>query len=175
MHAALGFLELGLDRTGAAISELETVERLVEGTGLEEPMIVPWEPDLVEAYARQGRAGDARRVLARLERQADRTASPVARAAAARCRGMVDDDFEPAFTAALALDDQRPMPFERARTLLAFGRRLHRARRRAEARERLGRRWTASSGCAPPPGPGRPRPSCARPGRAAAGSPTAAR
>ena len=137
IHAALGFLELGLDRTGAAISELETVERLVEGTGLEDPVIVPWEPDLVEAYARQGRAGDARRVLARLERRADLTASLVARAAAARCRGMVDDDFEPAFTAALALDDQRPMPFERARTLLAFGRRLHRARRRAEARDRL--------------------------------------
>jgi DNA-binding NarL/FixJ family response regulator len=29
------------------------------------------------------------------------------------------------------------MPFERARTLLAFGRRLHRSCRRAEARERL--------------------------------------
>lgn len=29
------------------------------------------------------------------------------------------------------------MPFERARTLLAYGRRLHRARRRAEARDRL--------------------------------------
>ena len=29
------------------------------------------------------------------------------------------------------------MPFERARTQLAFGRRLHRARRRAEAREHL--------------------------------------
>jgi DNA-binding CsgD family transcriptional regulator len=100
-------------------------------------VIVPWEPDLVEAYARQGRTGDARRVLARLKGRADRTASPVAQAAAARCRGMVDDDFEPAFTTALALDDQRPMPFERARTLLAFGRRLHRARRRAEARERL--------------------------------------
>jgi len=137
IHAALGFLELGLDRTGAAISELETVERLIEGTGLEEPVIVPWEQDLVEAYARQGRAGDARRVLARLEQLAGRTGSPVAQAAAARCRGMVDDDFEPAFTAALALDDQRPMPFERARTLLAFGRRLHRARRRAEARDRL--------------------------------------
>jgi DNA-binding CsgD family transcriptional regulator len=137
IHAALGFLELGLDRTGAAISELETVERLVEGTGLEEPVIVPWEQDLVEAYARQGRTGDARRVLARLEHLAGRTGSPVAQAAAARCRGMVDDDFEPAFTAALVLDDQRPMPFERARTLLAFGRRLHRARRRAEARDRL--------------------------------------
>jgi len=137
MHAALGFLELGLNRTGAAICELETVGRLVEGTGMEEPVIVPWEADLVEAYARQGRADDARRVLARLELRADRTGSPVAQAAAARCRGMVDDDFEPAFTAALALDDQRPMPFERARTLLAFGRRLHRARRRAEARHYL--------------------------------------
>jgi DNA-binding NarL/FixJ family response regulator len=50
---------------------------------------------------------------------------------------MVDDDYEPAFARALALDDRRPMPFERARTLLAFGRRLHRSRRRAEARDRL--------------------------------------
>jgi hypothetical protein len=82
---------------------------------------------------------------------------------------MVDDDFEPAFTAALALDDQRPVPFERARTLLAFGRRLHRARRRAEARDRLiqarsgfeqlrarlggpGRGRTARGRGAPPPG-----------------------
>ena len=126
VHAALGFGELGRDRTDAAITELETAERLVEGTGMEEPTIVPWAPDLIEAYARQGRDGDARRVLATLERQAASTASPVARAAAARGRGMVDDDFEPAFARALALDDQRPMPFERARTLLAFGRRLHR-------------------------------------------------
>jgi hypothetical protein len=29
VHAALGFLELGLDRTGAAIGELETVGRLI--------------------------------------------------------------------------------------------------------------------------------------------------
>src|SRR5690242_9020705 len=136
-HAALGFGELGLDHTGAAITELETVEGLVEGTGMEEPTIVPWAPDLIEAYVRQGRDGDARRVLAGLERQAASTGSPVAGAAAARGRGMTDDDFEPAFARALALDDRRPMPFERARTLLAFGRRLHRARRRAEARDRL--------------------------------------
>jgi DNA-binding CsgD family transcriptional regulator len=132
-HAALGFGELGLDRTGAAITALETVERLVKDTGMEEPTIVPWAPDLIEAYARQGRYGDARRVLADLERQAASTGSPVAGAAAARGRGMVDDDFEPAFARALALDDRRPMPYERARTLLAFGRRLHRSRRVAEA------------------------------------------
>jgi ATP/maltotriose-dependent transcriptional regulator MalT len=137
VRGALGFLELGLDRVDAAISELETVERMTEGSGHEEPVIVPWVQDLVEAYARQGRHGDACRVLARLERQAASTAIPVAAAAAARCRGMLDDDYEPAFARALAWDDRRPMPFERARTLLAFGRRLHRSCRRAEARERL--------------------------------------
>jgi DNA-binding CsgD family transcriptional regulator len=61
----------------------------------------------------------------------------VAGAAAARCRGLLDDDFDAAFAEALELHDRRPMPFERARTLLAYGRRLHRGRRRAEARERL--------------------------------------
>ena len=55
VHGALGFLELGLDRIDAAICELETVERMTQGSGHEEPVIVPWVPDLVEAYARQGR------------------------------------------------------------------------------------------------------------------------
>ena len=58
-------------------------------------------------------------------------------AAAARCRGLLDDDFDAAFAGALAFDDRRPMPFERARTQLAFGRRLHRACRRAAARQQL--------------------------------------
>ena len=137
VHGALGFLELGLGRIDAATCELEAVERLTEGSGHEEPVIVPWVPDLVEAYARQGREHDARRVLARLERQAVCSASPVAAAAAARCRGLLDDDFDAAFVGALAFDDRRPMPFERARTLLAFGRRLNGACRRPAARQHL--------------------------------------
>jgi DNA-binding CsgD family transcriptional regulator len=137
VRGALGFLELGLDRFDAAICELEAVERLTQETGVEEPVIVPWAQDLVEAYARQGRTGDARRVLALLERQAVCSSSPVAAAAAARCRGMLDDDFDAAFAGALAFDDRRPMPFERARTLLAFGRRLNGACRRAAARQHL--------------------------------------
>src|SRR5215472_11376437 len=136
-RAALGFLHLGAGRIGEAISQLEQVERLLAGSGLEEPMLVPWAPDLVEAYARAGRTEDARRVLAMLERQAAAAGTAVAGAMAARCRGMLDDDFGPALAEALALDDQRPMPFERARALLTVGRRLHRARRRAEARDRL--------------------------------------
>jgi ATP/maltotriose-dependent transcriptional regulator MalT len=137
VHGALGFLELGLDRIDAAVGELETVERLTEGSGHAEPVIVPWVPDLVEAYARQGRESDARRALARLERMAVCSASPVAAAAAARCRGLLDDDFDAAFADALAFDDRRPMPFERARTQLAFGRRLNGACRRAAARQHL--------------------------------------
>jgi DNA-binding NarL/FixJ family response regulator len=50
---------------------------------------------------------------------------------------MLEGEFDAAFADALACDDRRPMPFERARTLLAYGRRLHRAKRRAEARTRL--------------------------------------
>ena len=137
VRGALGFLELGLDRIDAAICELEAVEQVTQGSGHEEPVIVPWIPDLVEAYARQGREHDARRVLARLERQAVCSASPVAAASAARCRGLLDDDFDAAFAGALAFDDRRPMPFERARTLLAFGRRLNGACRRAAARQHL--------------------------------------
>jgi DNA-binding NarL/FixJ family response regulator len=41
------------------------------------------------------------------------------------------------FDAALALHEELPMPFERARTQLAYGERLRRARQRAEAREPL--------------------------------------
>jgi DNA-binding CsgD family transcriptional regulator len=137
VHGTLGFLELSFDRAEAAVERLEAVERLVAGSGLEEPLLVPFAPDLVEAYARAGRPDDARRALTSLERQAESSATAFARAAAARCRGLLEDDFDAHFATALALDEGRPMPFERARTLLAHGRRLHRARRRAEARERL--------------------------------------
>jgi DNA-binding CsgD family transcriptional regulator len=137
VRGALGFLELSLERVDDAIAQLERTEQLVAGSGLEEPTLVPWAPDLVEAYARAGRRDDARRVLVVLERQAAATETAFARAAAARCRGMLDDDFEAAFASALALAERAALPFERARTQLALGRRLHRARRRAEARERL--------------------------------------
>jgi DNA-binding CsgD family transcriptional regulator len=135
--AALGFLELGLGHADEAAAQLAAIEPLLEGSGLEEPALVPWAPDLVEAHVRRGDEESARRVLATLERRAHATRGAFAGAAAARGRGMLDERFDVAFAAALAHDDRRPMPFERARTLLAYGQRLHRARRRTEARERL--------------------------------------
>ena len=137
VRGALGFLALTLGRIEDAVAELAPIEEIVEGSGLEEPTLVPWAPDLIEAYARAGAERDAVRVLTTLERQAASSHSAFAGAAAARCRGMLVAPFEPHFRAAFAFDDRRPMPFERARTLLAYGRRLHRAGRRTEARERL--------------------------------------
>jgi DNA-binding CsgD family transcriptional regulator len=134
--AALGFLELTLDRTSEAISELEQAEQLLELAGLEDPVVVPWAPDLVEAYARAVRHDDARRVAATLGDRAERTGTPLAGAFAARCEGIVTGE-EDAFERALELHGLARSPFERARTLLAYGSRLHRARRRADARDRL--------------------------------------
>ncbi|MGH2987365.1 MAG: helix-turn-helix transcriptional regulator, partial [Solirubrobacterales bacterium] len=69
--------------------------------------------------------------------QCERAGGAFARALAARADGLVAERFDEAFSRALELHEQRPAPFERARTELAFGTRLHRARRRVEARTHL--------------------------------------
>lgn len=68
--AALGFLEFSLGRVDAAIGRLEGLARFLEETGMEEPTLMPWAPDLIEAYLRAGRTDDARRTLGVLGRQA---------------------------------------------------------------------------------------------------------
>jgi DNA-binding CsgD family transcriptional regulator len=136
--SCLGFLELGLGRIDEAIEELEQAQVLADIAGLEDPLIVPWAADLVEAYARAGRADDAERLAASLSAQAERSGAHLARALAARCRGLVARrGFERHFDPALEHHREAGSPLERGRTLLALGARLHRARRRVEARERL--------------------------------------
>ncbi len=144
LHAALGLLELGLGRIPEAIEALETGHRQMLRRGLSSSA-VQLRPDLIEAYVRAGRREEAEAVLARLEAHAARRRPAHAGAprwplaAAARCRGLLapDAEFRAAFDAALALHEGLPMPFERARTLLALGERLRRAKQRAEAREPL--------------------------------------
>ncbi|HYC00588.1 MAG TPA: AAA family ATPase [Candidatus Limnocylindrales bacterium] len=136
---ALGLLELSMGRADSAISVLEQVEEVaVERAGLLHPSILPWRPDLVEALVLTGRVADAVAVTEKLRLEAEETGSAVGAALAARCEGMIaGDGFEACFERALALEAQRPMPFERARTLLLYGSRLHRARRRMQARRCL--------------------------------------
>ncbi len=136
--SCLGFLELGLGQTDAAIEELEQAQVLAGISGLEDPLIVPWAPDLVEAYARAGREPEAQQLAASLSAQAERSGAPLALAFAARCHGLVAEGaFEEEFERALELHREAGSPLEYGRTLLAYGSRLHRARRRVEARKRL--------------------------------------
>jgi DNA-binding CsgD family transcriptional regulator len=134
-RGALGQLELSLGEPADALRPLEWCEAAAERMKMGEPNIVRWAPDLVEARLRTGAAAEAAATLERLEQAAEATGGTWARASATRCRGMLEDDFEPWFERALELFDGKP--FETARTHLARGDRLLASRRRADAREPL--------------------------------------
>jgi DNA-binding CsgD family transcriptional regulator len=137
-RAALGFLELGLGRTEEAVDELEETARIAAQSGLVDPVRVPFAPDLVEAYVRLERMKDARAFAADLSVRARASPARLASGLAERCQGLVTEgDFERRFESSLAHLRDCGARFEVGRTLLAFGARLHRTRRRAEARERL--------------------------------------
>jgi DNA-binding CsgD family transcriptional regulator len=135
--AALGFLELGLGDPEAAIAALATVEQITSDGELAEPWVFQSAPDLIEGLSRVGRTDRAWERLELLESQAETAGRISALAAAARCRGILAEDYESPFEAALDLHARVPTPFERARTSLAYGERLRRDGRRADARERL--------------------------------------
>jgi DNA-binding CsgD family transcriptional regulator len=114
---SLGLLELGGGDPHAALAHLA---HAAPG------------PEYVETLVRVGRRADARAALEQLS-----ASTPAERAAAARCRGLLDDDFEEHFAQALVWHALAPDEFETARTLLCFGERLRRARRRRESRPPL--------------------------------------
>ena len=138
-HATLGFLELGLGRIDEAITELEQVVALADELGLRDPGVLPWAPDLIEAYVRAGNSTRAEHVLTTYEGRARHVERTSALAAAARCRGLLATDkaFESDFETALTYHARLSAPFERARTEMCYGERLRRAGRRKEARAKL--------------------------------------
>ncbi len=82
----------------------------------------------------------ARRAAARFVAAADAKGQPWSLARALRCQGLLaggDSGFTAAFEQALALHALTPDSFEAARTRLAYGERLRRARNRVRAREQL--------------------------------------
>jgi len=96
-------------------------------------------PGLVQLYLRLGRTNEAADAAGEYSHAAAAKGQPWALARAARCRALVapadapDGDFE----TALALHEKTPDVFETARTQLAYGSYLRRARKRVEAREQL--------------------------------------
>jgi DNA-binding CsgD family transcriptional regulator len=97
--------------------------------------------DLVEAAVRTGAIDGIGRPLVRFERWAERDKDTWGLATAARCRALLTqgDAAERHFGAALAIGGLDDRPFELARTELAYGEWLRRARRRGEARAHLRR------------------------------------
>ncbi|WP_409074371.1 helix-turn-helix transcriptional regulator [Micromonospora chalcea] len=118
-----------------AVTELERVRRAQRDGGIAEPGWLPVAAELAEAYAH---LSDPQRSARRLRDLAG-AGGAAARAAAARVESLLagEPDLDEVFAAALARCDPAVVPLERARTLLSYGQRLRRARRRRDARVQL--------------------------------------
>ncbi|SCL63884.1 regulatory protein, luxR family [Micromonospora citrea] len=125
---ALGLLELGLGRPDAALEQLSAIPPT--GVGAISAA------DQVEAAVRSGRPERAKEPLDRYLTWARHVRQPSSDAVALRCRALVEED-EAHFADAVRLHEQGPQPYEQARTQLAYGEWLRRARRRADARAQL--------------------------------------
>jgi len=134
---AEALLELSLDRPDLTIALLEPLGATT--LARHEPTAFLWEADLIEAYVRVGHRREAEALLADFERRAASTGRAWARAAAARCRGLIApaEELDQHFAVALEAHEGIDMPFERARTQLSYGVRLRRGKRMADARDQL--------------------------------------
>jgi ATP/maltotriose-dependent transcriptional regulator MalT len=141
--SALGLLELSLARPARAVERLAPLIEFAREQGMCEPTLTRFTLDYVQALIEVGRLEEAAEVSGRYESHAARLGRRGALASALRCRGLLaaargdPDEALATFERALAEHDRVAMPFERARTLLAFGAALRRARQRRAARESL--------------------------------------
>jgi tetratricopeptide (TPR) repeat protein len=166
----LTVLELSLGRAEAALAHVRALPRTAG---------VDWEAlDRIEAAVRAGEPESGAAWLAAFEPWAVSSRAPWGQAVALHCRALLAADQREAerlFRAALDMHERAARPFERARTELALGECLRRARRRAEARSYLraaravarrraptcAPRWRASRRWGPSCGPSARAPSCA--------------
>jgi len=141
--AALGLLELSLERDAAAVEVLAPLVAFARQQEMREPGLTRFVPDLVEALIALGRLDEAEDHLGWFEDNAERLRRPSGQGAAARCRGFLAaarGDLAgalAAFEQALAHNNRAPLPFDRARTLLALGAAKRRAKERRVARTAL--------------------------------------
>jgi DNA-binding CsgD family transcriptional regulator len=136
--AALGELELGLGEAARAAERFEQQQQFLHDLAITDADLSP-AAELTEAYLRLGRGDEAWQVTDQFTAAAGAKGQPWPLARAARCQGLLagDDDFAAHFDRALSLHEQTPDAFETARTRLAYGERLRRARNRVLAREQL--------------------------------------
>ena len=137
---ALGLLALGCGELDAAIEHLAEVRKTQLEQGWCDAAVPPHRTrDLIEAYVRAGRVAEAEREVSIFEQETRQTERPSALAALACCRGLLasPEMVDKHFREALAHGSEGVGPFEHARTLLGYGRRLREVGRAAEAVEHL--------------------------------------
>jgi DNA-binding NarL/FixJ family response regulator len=140
---ALGRLELSLGAYEAAAGLLVPPLGGPVTRGDGEPAAPPFAPDAIEALLALGRLEDARPLVRWLSERAEALGRPQLEALAARGRGLLlaaEGDLERAEQAlveALAAHERQPIPYDRARTLLARGQIQRRRRTRRAARASL--------------------------------------
>jgi DNA-binding CsgD family transcriptional regulator len=142
--AALGALDLSLDRPGEVVEHLAAQTAFARREGIVEPGATRFVIDHVEALIALGRTLEAVELLEWYEGNARRLGRVSALANCARCRGLLEaqaGDLEAALPAlAKALDQHAAvgLPLDHGRTLLALGATQRRLKRRREARATLG-------------------------------------
>ena len=141
--AALGLLDLSTGGAEEAAAVLAPLVEFARTEQIREPGLTRYATDRVEALVELGRVDEAAELLDWYEANAERLGRRSALAASWRCRGLLAaaarriDDALDAFGRALAEHDAVLLPFDRARTLLALGATLRRAKRKADARRAL--------------------------------------
>jgi len=121
--AALGHLELSRGNHVKATDVLLRADEVFRSYQVNEPGLVWWHGDLLDALLRCGRTSEVVDVLTRLDELTDGTDRAWARAVVFRARaGLAEgDDAEALYATALDWHDRLDAPLERARTLLNRG------------------------------------------------------
>ena len=132
---AAGDLEAAVGDPAEAARAYEVLVAALDDLGVTDPDLRPG-PELVECLCRMDDAAAAAEQASAFWAGAAAKGQPWALARAHRARALTApaDRAEEEFELALALHEQTPDPFESARTLLAHGAWLRRARRRVDAR-----------------------------------------
>ena len=133
-ETALAQLDLAMGRPADALSRLQAV--FTSGHSIYRHAVID---DLVEAAASAGRPDEALDAVAAWQRWARHSGHPIGDVVLARARALLagPEDAEARFQDALAAHERLPWPFLQARTELAYGEFLRRARRRTDARTQL--------------------------------------
>jgi DNA-binding CsgD family transcriptional regulator len=143
--AALGLLELSVERHHEAAGALHRARRLADGSGIRALGRVPLLPNLVEALIACGELDHAAELAVELDRRAAVLGAPWAQALAHRCEGQLAEAVGDRVRAIHALERglsqhaKQDRPLERARTELALGVVLRGAQQKRPARETLQR------------------------------------